>query len=101
MSNSNTHHNYLFRLRRTRGYSQKQFAALLGLRSRSSVTDYEKGRRLPNLKTALLMEIVLGTRLSEIYLELYRKLGTQAVEREQQLPARFTRHIRGRVTGKD
>lgn len=93
--------NYLFRLRRIRGYSQKQLATLLGLRARKAVSDFEQGRRLPPLKVAMLLEVVLGTRLSEIYADLYRELGVQAVDREDRLPGRFSRHIQGRVFGKD
>lgn len=93
--------NYLFRLRRYRGYSQKQFAMLLGLKSGRAVSDFEAGRRLPATKVAMTMEIVLGTKLSEIYADLYRDLGLNAINRENRLPARFHRHIRGRVLGKD
>jgi transcriptional regulator with XRE-family HTH domain len=93
--------NYLFRLRRLRCYSQKQFAGLLGLTSRKTVSDLEAGRRLPPLAIGLTMELVLGTRLSEIYPDLYGHLGQQAVTREDRLPPRFSRHIRGRVLRKD
>jgi transcriptional regulator with XRE-family HTH domain len=84
-----------------RGYSHKQLAMLLGLRARKAISDFETGRRLPPVQIAMLLEIVLGTKLSEIYPQWYRELGQQAVHREDRLPDRFTRHIRGRVTGKD
>jgi len=93
--------NHLFRLRRIRGYSQKRLASLLGLRSSKAISDYERGRRLPPLLTAMSMEIVLGTKLSEIYADLYHELGLQAVAREDRLPGHCHRHIRGRVLGKD
>jgi DNA-binding XRE family transcriptional regulator len=93
--------NYLFRLRRIRGYSQKQLARLVGLRSRKAICDFEAGRRLPPVRVALTLEIVLGARLSEVYPVLYRELGALAVARERALPRRFSRHISGRVLGKD
>lgn len=93
--------NYLYRLRRMRGYSQKQLAMLLGLRGRKAISAFEQGRRLPPTSIAMLLEIVLGTKLSEIYPAWYRELGHQAVHREDRLPDRFSRHIRGRVLGKD
>ena len=93
--------NYLFRLRRNRGYTQKQLASLLGLRSRKAISDFESGHRLPALRTAASLEIVLGARIAEMYPDLYRELGLLAVSREERLPARFSRHIRGRVLGKD
>jgi len=94
-------HNYLFRLRRNRGYSQKQLAHLVGLRSPKVISDLEHGYRLPTLRIALLLEIVLGTRVSEIYPGLVLELGQRAIEREAFLPARFSRHIRGRVLRKE
>ena len=93
--------NYLFRLRRIRGYSQKQLASLVGLRSRKAICDFEAGRRMPPVKVAMTLEIVLGTRLADVYPALYRELGMLAVTREGQLPARFSRHIKGRVLGKE
>ena len=101
MSKDTTFTNYLFRLRRIRGYTQKQLAMLLGLRARKAISEFEQGRRLPGLQTAVLLEIVLGTRLREIYPEMYEHLGMSAVRREDALPSRFNRHIRGRVLGKD
>lgn len=93
--------NHLYRLRRIRGYSQKQLAFLIGLRSTRAISDFERGRRLPPLRIAMLMEIALGAMLAEIYVDLHQALGRFAVRRESQLPGRFTRHIRGRVLGKD
>lgn len=93
--------NHLFRLRRIRGYSQKRLAYLLGQRSTRPMSDYERGRKLPPVVVAMTMEIVLGTKLSEIYGDLYQDLSLQAVAREDRLPGSFTRQIRGRVFGKD
>lgn len=93
--------NYLFRLRRNRGYSQKQLAHLVGLRSPKAISDLEHGYRLPPLRIALLLEIALGTRVSEMYPGLLLELSEQAIAREALLPARFSRHIRGRVLRKE
>ena len=93
--------NYLYRLRRSRGYSQKTLARLLGMRKAETVSTYESGRRLPQLRTAILMEIILGARLSEVYIDLYRELGLQATRREDGLRPRLTRHIRARVLGRE
>jgi transcriptional regulator with XRE-family HTH domain len=101
MSKDTTFTNYLFRLRRIRGYSQKQLAMLLGLRAPKAISEFEQGRRLPGLQTAVLLEIALGTQLRDIYPDMYQHLGRAAVRREDALPVRFSRHIRGRVLGKD
>jgi hypothetical protein len=74
---------------------------LVGLRKSRAVSDFEAGRRLPPLAVALSLEVVLGTRLPEIYPDLMEDINRQAVAREDHLPARFSRHIKGRVLGKD
>ena len=66
MSKDTRFKNHLFRLRRIRGYSQKQLATLLGLRATRAISAFETGRRLPPVSIAMLLEIVLGTKLSEI-----------------------------------
>ena len=66
--------NHLYALRRMRGYRQKHVAALLGYRSTTMISRLEAGERLPPLKVALLLEIVLGARLPEIYVDLAREV---------------------------
>jgi DNA-binding XRE family transcriptional regulator len=100
LTNSNGR-NYVYRLRRTRGLGQKQFAALLGYRGTSMVSRMEAGTSVPSLKVGLLMEIVLGARLSEIYIELYEQLQRQALARASKLPPTLSRQIRGRVLRRD
>jgi transcriptional regulator with XRE-family HTH domain len=93
--------NHLYALRRIRGLRQKQLARLLGYRSTSAISRLEIGNTLPPLKVALLMEIVLGTRLSEIYIDLYKTLGVTALKRAETLPSILSRQIRGRLLGED
>jgi hypothetical protein len=47
------------------------------------------------------MEIVLGTKLSEIYVDLYKTLGETALRRAETLPSILSRQIRGRLLGED
>lgn len=93
--------NHLYRLRRSRGYSQKTLASLLGCCTAKAISSFERGARLPPLRVAMQLEIILGARIAEIYVDLYHQLGSCLVARETKLPPRFTRHIRGRVLGKD
>lgn len=82
--------------------SQKRLAFLVGLRSLKAISDFEHGRRLPTLQTAMLLEIVLSAKVSEIYVDLYHQLSLQAVAREAALlPPSDSHQIRGRVLGKD
>jgi DNA-binding XRE family transcriptional regulator len=79
--------------------SQKRLAYLVGSSIRA-ISDYEQGRRLPPLKVAMLLEIVLSAKVSEIYVDWYRSLNQQIVTREDALLG--SRHeIRSRLLGKD
>ena len=93
--------NHLYQLRRIRGLGQKQLALLLGYQSPSMISRFESGTTLPSLETALLLEMALGTRLAEIYVDLYQSLQGQIIKRAARLPHVLSRHIRGRLLGKD
>ena len=80
--------------------SQKRLAYFVGTSVRA-ISDYERGRRLPPLKVAMLLEIVLSAKVSEIYVDVYQSLGQQAVTREDALPANSDHQIRSRLLGKD
>ena len=93
--------NHLYTLRRIRGLQQKQLAGLLGYRGTSTVSRLEAGHVLPPLKVALLMELALGARLQEMYVDLARELETLILRRSKRLRPHLMRSIRGRVLGKD
>ena len=76
-------------------------AMLLGLRCPKGISAMDRGHRLPTLELALTMEVVLGTRFSDIYPDWCAEIARAAVRREEHLPLRFKRHIRGRVLRKD
>src|SRR5437868_9133239 len=96
-----TRRNHLYRLRRIRGLGQKHLAVLLGYRTTSMISRFENGTALPPLPAALLLEMALGTHLSEIYLDLDQTLRRQIIKRVDRLPPQLGRHIRGRQLGKD
>ena len=93
--------NHMYALRRNRGYLQKHIAALVGHRFTQMVSQYESGTSLPPLETALLLEIILGARLSEIYVDLYQELQLRVLNRAETLPPDMRRRLRGRLLGKD
>ena len=71
---------------------------MVGLpRSTQRISLYETGARLPTLKTALMLELVLGCRLEEMYVDLLPCLEDRAIAREAELPTSFARHIRARI----
>ena len=93
--------NHIFKMRRNRGFAQKQLALLLGHRYTHMVSKYESGISLPPLETALLLEIALGIRLSELYVDLYQDMQIQVVKRSETLPLVLRRGLLGRILGKD
>ena len=93
--------NHLCAMRRIRGLRQKQLARLLGYRNRSVIARFEGGHRLPPLKTALLLELVLGARLPELYVDLYEQLRQTILKRADRLPESVQRQIRARLLGKE
>jgi transcriptional regulator with XRE-family HTH domain len=101
MSLHNTRRNHLYTLRRTRGFRQKQLAILLGYRGTSMISRFESGAATPSVKVALLLQIVLGAQLAEIYVDLYEEMQRLALKRVSRLPASLSRSIRGRILGKD
>ena len=91
----------MYTLRRIRGFRQKQLATLLGYRGTSMISRFESGTALPSVKVALLLQIVLGAQLAEIYVDLYQEMQALTLKRASQMPAALARSIRGRVLGKD
>ena len=93
--------NHLYALRRNRGYLQKHLAVLVGHRFTQMVSQYESGTSLPPLETALLLEITLGARLSEIYVDLYQELQLLVLRRAEALSPEQRRRLVSRLLGKD
>lgn len=98
---NHTGRNHLYTLRRIRGLGQKQLAFLLGYKGSAMVSRFETGASFPPLRIAFLMEIVLGARMSEIYIDEYQRMEQLILKRCGRLPAHLTRHIRGRLQRKD
>jgi len=66
--------NKLWIARKRAGYLQKWVASLLGQRSLSVISEYEKGRKLPSLRTALKLERIYQTPLPELFPSLYAEI---------------------------
>ena len=93
--------NHILNMRRNRGLAQKQLASLIGHSKTSMLSKYERGRSLPPLETALLLEIALGVRLSELYPDLYLALTRKVIDLAGKLPDNIRRGLHGRLEGKD
>ncbi len=68
MRQSRNHYlNNLWIARKHVGLAQKSVATLLGHHTTSAISEYETGRLLPNLKTALKLAVIYGKPISELY----------------------------------
>ncbi len=59
--------NRLWIARSRAGYSQKWVRHLLGKRSLASISEYERGHKLPPLPVALKLELIYQTTLAELF----------------------------------
>jgi len=74
--------NDLFFRRSQWGFSQKEVAKLIDLRSVNLLTQYEKAVTLPSLRTALSLEILYRTPIAFLYPTLYMSLRSEIRQRE-------------------
>lgn len=63
--------NRLWQARHKAGLEQKQVARLLGHKNCDQISRYERGVRMPNLRTALKLELIYGTPISSLFPEHY------------------------------
>ena len=55
------------------GYTQREVALLIGHRSATHISDYERGKRLPSLETAIRLEIVLCVPIAFLFAAMRRE----------------------------
>ena len=84
-SKENRHRNKLARFRRRRNLSLRQMAKVMGHESHSALCNYERGAVIPELETALRLEIVLRTPVAFLFPELYETLRNEIRAREERL----------------
>lgn len=69
------------------GYTQREVARLLGFRSATHISDYERGKRLPKLETAIKLEVVLCAPVAFLFPDIRRRaIDAVRAEREQMTP---------------
>jgi transcriptional regulator with XRE-family HTH domain len=73
--------NRLWLARKRRHLGQKQVAYLLGHKTPDIVSRYEKGVKLPNLQTGLMLEIIYGIPIIILFKELFESLQNKVHER--------------------
>jgi transcriptional regulator with XRE-family HTH domain len=72
--------NRLWIARHRSGLGQKTVARLLGHKSTSTISEYETGRLLPSLPTAMRLAAVYGRPITELYPDLYRAIQEEIQE---------------------
>ena len=71
----------LWLARERRGLAQKQVAYLLNHKVTDQISRFERNVRYPNLKNALMLEIILGVPLRVLFAGLYEELHEQVQQR--------------------
>lgn len=79
--------NRLWIARKKAALGQKVVARLLGHRSTSPVSEYETGRLLPSLRTALKLAFIYNTPITELYPALTREIAGEVDSKRCSLPS--------------
>ncbi len=66
--------NALRKFRKTNGYTQKQVASLLGVRSPGMISRWEQGSRLPSPVNMFRIAVLYRTMVDGLYIDLIRAL---------------------------
>jgi len=80
---SNTHLNTLWIARQRVGLEQKSVALRLGHKTASTVSEYETGRIVPNLHTALKLAAIYRTPVEKLYAALNAEVVAEVARAEQ------------------
>ncbi len=77
--------NLLRRYRKARGLNQKQAARILGLRSGSMISRWEKGTGLPSSLNVFKLAILYRTMADPLFPNVTRLLRTDVLKREEEI----------------
>ncbi len=80
------HLNTLWIARKRAGLGQKTVARRLGHKTASTISEYETGRLLPGLRTALKLAAIYHTPVTELYADLNHQVEQEVALAEQRYP---------------
>jgi transcriptional regulator with XRE-family HTH domain len=73
--------NYIRRQRKRLGLSQRELSFLIGKKDHSYISRLEKGRRVPNLETAMQLSVILRTPIPELFAGRFEKVEAAVMAR--------------------
>lgn len=77
--------NYLRKYRRARGWGQQDVAGILGLRSASIISRWEKSRTLPNTINIFKLSAVYGVLAEELFSPLITAIWQDKIKRQKMI----------------
>ena len=77
--------NCLKRYRKARGLQQKDVAKVLGLKSASMISRWEKGLCLPNTRNLFKLAILYRTMSDALFIDLIKQMRNEIQKREQRV----------------
>lgn len=81
---------YLRQERKRAGFSQADVAYLFGVRAKTNVSRYERGKHLPTLHTALAYEAILGVPVAQLFPHAFAEVRRALTQRAKQRSAIVT-----------
>ncbi len=72
--NSIRYKNSLKKHRLLMGYKQNEVAKLLGLKSASRISRWEKGLAMPSVENLIKLSAIYSTLMNELYWEMYMEI---------------------------
>ena len=82
---SSTLPNYLRTYRKKAGFTQKETAFVLGLKSAGRISRYENFSRLPNLKTALAYEAIFRAPVRKLFAGVFELVEKEVIKGASEL----------------
>ncbi len=83
--------NYLRLYRRKNGLSQKEMAHLMGYKTTTSISNYERGSKMPQLTNLLKLEIILHTPIAFLFRDHFEELKREVRQKEKMLHKKLSR----------
>jgi DNA-binding XRE family transcriptional regulator len=74
--------------RRKLGLTQGEAARLIGLKTATSLSHFERSDKLPNLKNAIKLEIILHTPVAFLFRDLYDQVRKEIRNRAPKTPTK-------------